>query len=508
MRAKNIGKNSFISVFSQILIIVAGFFSQRIINLRLGSELVGLNGVISNVINVFSVTELGLSTAIVFHLYRALAEGDEKHIAELMNLYRKAYLAVAGAITMLGMGFLPFVHLFLKENHFTLAYVRLIYVLWLIRTICGYLLSYKRSIIIADQKEYISSLAVMIMNIFNYLSVIVIVLLTDNYVLALTCNILFEVLVNAWVILYADRTYPFLKTYRKLALDKGLVKSVFGDVKNLFVTRIAQRLLISTDNLIMSSFINLGIVGFYSNYCLITQSLVNILRALANALQPTVGNVIVDEDSERDQDLLQVLSFIFFYLAAIVTSGVAAMSSIFVGDVWLEPDFLLPDVTVFFCALACMMNVMIIPIEMFVNVTGLFQFDKKVAVAGSVANLVVSLALVKPFGINGVLAGTMVAYLILFVGKAVGFYRLRLKRSAWGYVARMGGYGMLAVLEAALSCYFVGIIYTRWHFALFLLAALISAGLPAGLNLLLFCKSSLFQKMTGMLKQYARNSRK
>ena len=115
MRAKNIGKNSFVSVFAQALIILAGFFSQRVINLKLGTELVGLNGVASNVIAIFSVTELGLSTAIVFHLYRAMAEGAEKKQAALMNLYRRAYYAVAGAIAILGFSFLPFVHLFLRE---------------------------------------------------------------------------------------------------------------------------------------------------------------------------------------------------------------------------------------------------------------------------------------------------------------------------------------------------------------------------------------------------------
>ena len=59
--------------------------------ITMGAELVGMNGVISNVINILSVTELGISTAIVYHLYGALARKDEHEIASLMNLYRKAY---------------------------------------------------------------------------------------------------------------------------------------------------------------------------------------------------------------------------------------------------------------------------------------------------------------------------------------------------------------------------------------------------------------------------------
>ena len=310
MRAKNIGKNSFFSVFSQALIILAGFFSQRVINLKLGAELVGLNGVISNVIAVFSVTELGMSTAIVFHLYRALAEGKEEKIAALMNLYRRAYQIVAGVITLLGLGFLPFLQYFLRENHFSLAYVRMIYALWLIKTVLGYLLSYKRSIVIADQREYVASLATLMISLFHYCSVIVIASLWGKFEWALVFSIGFEALVNLGLIAYVNAKYPFLRHYRRRRLDPGIKESVFHDVKNLFVTRIAQKLLGCTDNLILSSFISLGIVGLYSNYCLITQSLINVMQALSGALQPTVGNLLVEGDRERDRDLLQVFTFV------------------------------------------------------------------------------------------------------------------------------------------------------------------------------------------------------
>ncbi|MBP5282892.1 MAG: hypothetical protein J6Z22_10390, partial [Lachnospiraceae bacterium] len=436
MRAKNIGKNSFFSIFTQVLIILAGFFSQRIINIRLGTELAGLNGVVSNVIAVFSVTELGLSTAIVFHLYRALAQKNEKKIASLMNLYRKAYVAVAGVIALLGLCFLPFVHLFMKENHFEISYIRIIYALWLIKTILGYLLSYKRSIVIADQKEYVASLTTMMISILHYLSIIVIVLCFNNYVWALSLSILFECMINLGLMVYVDKAYPFLKTYRKLPVDKELIRSIVHDIKNLFVTRIAQKLLTCTDNLIMSSFINLAIVGYYSNYCLITQSLINILQALSNALQPTVGNLIVEGKKERDQGLLNVFTYVFFFLSAIVLCGVAGVASLFVGEIWLGRDFLLPANTVFFCAVNTMMYVMVLPISVFVSASGLFQFEKKVAMASAIANLVISLALVKHLGIIGVLTGTLVAYLILLIGKTAGFHGLYLNKSMWPYLIR------------------------------------------------------------------------
>ena len=502
MAAKNIGKNSFFSIFTQILIILAGFFCQRVINVRLGTELVGLNGVVSNVIAVFSVTELGLSTAIVFHLYRALAEKNEKKIASLMNLYRKAYMAVAAVIALLGMAFLPFVHLFMKENHFEVSYIRLVYALWLIKTIFGYLLSYKRSLVIADQKEYVASLTAMMISILHYLSIIVIVLCFNNYVWALCLSIIFEGMINLGLMAYVDKTYPFLKTYRRLRVDQGLVSSVFADLKNLFVTRIAQKLLTCTDNLIMSSFINLTIVGFYSNYCLITQSLINVLQALSNALQPTVGSLIVEGKRERDQELLNVLTYVFFFLSAIVLCGVTGMASLFVGRIWLGEEYLLPQPTVFFCGINTMMYVMVLPISVFVSVSGLFQYEKKVAMTAAITNLVLSLALVKPLGINGVLFGTFAAYVILLVGKTIGFHGLYLKKSMAGYLIKVTAYLILAAFEAICCCMLVGKICGEFSLISFLLAGVVCVAIPAGCNVLIFFKGKTFGDMWTFLQKY------
>ena len=81
MKIKSLFKNSFFSLLSQLVLLLFGFLSQRAMNLYIGTELVGMNGVISNVIAMLSVTELGISTAIVYHLYSAIVHQDDKEIA-------------------------------------------------------------------------------------------------------------------------------------------------------------------------------------------------------------------------------------------------------------------------------------------------------------------------------------------------------------------------------------------------------------------------------------------
>ena len=149
MRLKKLMKNGFFSLLSQMVLLFFGFFSQRAMTLYMGKELVGMNGVVSNVIAILSVSELGISTAIIYHLYSVLAVKDKKGISALMNLYRRAYQIFALMISVLGLLLLPFIHLFMKDNSYSVSYVRVLYLLWLFRTMISYPLSYKKSLLIA-----------------------------------------------------------------------------------------------------------------------------------------------------------------------------------------------------------------------------------------------------------------------------------------------------------------------------------------------------------------------
>ena len=143
MKIKSLFRNSFFSLLSQLVLLLFGFLSQRAMNLYMGTELVGMNGVISNVISMLSVTELGVSTAIVYHLYSALVSRDERQIAALMNLYRKAYYVFAAVLTVLGLALIPVVHLFMTNKSYSVGYgcfVQFCHICFLIKNHCSLLI--------------------------------------------------------------------------------------------------------------------------------------------------------------------------------------------------------------------------------------------------------------------------------------------------------------------------------------------------------------------------------
>ena len=505
MQVDKIFKNSFFSVLSQIVLIIVGFFSQRVMNLRVGQELVGLNSVISNIIALLSVSELGIATAVVYHLYGALENNDEEQIASLMNLYRRAYFIFALFITTAGLLLLPFIHLFLKENSFALSYVRLVYLLWLIRTVLSYLLSYRRSILIADQREYIVSITLLAANVMNYGSIILILELSQDYVIALSINILVEAVSNIWLSRYVDRKYPFLKRLRKKASEKSLILRVFHDIKNIFVTRLSNKLLNSTTSLIISSFISVSITGLYSNYTLITQSVINVMNALSNAIQPSVGHMFIAGDKEKDYRALRKLSFLFFFVTAVVGSCLYSLITPFVTDIWLTDQYRLDTAIVLFCVMSCCLLILGLPLALIMNVSGLFEKERNLSILTAVVNLLLALLLIKPLGIVGVLIGSCSAYALQLLFRTYYFFRYYLKESPVRYFTDMILYILLITAEIAGTAYISSLIYQRGSFARFILILLLCAILPCLCNLLFYLRDerliSLFHTVRGLKKR-------
>lgn len=497
MRIKNIFRNSFFSMLSQVTLLVFGFFSQRAMNLYMGRELVGMNGVISNVIAMLSVTELGVCTAIVYHLYGAIAGNRDKEIASLMNLYRRAYHIFAVVITALGLLVLPFIHMFMKNNVYSVTYIRILYVLWLLRTVLSYLLSYKKSLLIAAQKEYVVSIAALCMNVLNYSAIIFIVTYTGRYLLALALNIIVDSVLNICLSLYVDRKYPYLKAMRKEKTGKYVMEKVVKDLKNIFVSRLSQKILTCTDNLIISGFISVGVVGLYSNYCLITQNVSNILIILSGTIQPTVGDLFTEKDHDKEYHVLRQITFVFFLLVAVAASGTCSLITPFVTDFWLGKAYELERGTVLLCIAVCVIQGIGLPLMMVMGVTGLFSRERNLSIITAVVNLAVSLALVKPFGAAGVLLGTCLAYGIQIVYRLFVFFGEYVERG-WGrYAGDLLEYIVLILLEAAGVHKLIQAVYIQGNIPSFLLSIILCCAVPMIINLFLYRKSG---RLKGVLE--------
>ena len=148
-------KNLLFAFLSQGVTVLLSFMLRTEMLRSLGILPASLNSLFTDVISTLSLAELGVGSAIVYNLYKPLAEGDEKKICQLMYLYKKAYMTIAAVTMAVGLALVPIIHLLIEKVDVPLGYLRIVYVLFVFQNSVSYLLSYKISLVQADQKQYV-----------------------------------------------------------------------------------------------------------------------------------------------------------------------------------------------------------------------------------------------------------------------------------------------------------------------------------------------------------------
>ena len=90
--------SSSVSMAAQVLYLLINFILRRFFIRYFGVEILGINGVLLDVLNTLSLADLGVQSAIVFRLYEPLAKQKESEVNEIITLFRKVYWLIGGFI--------------------------------------------------------------------------------------------------------------------------------------------------------------------------------------------------------------------------------------------------------------------------------------------------------------------------------------------------------------------------------------------------------------------------
>ena len=131
---------------------ILGFICRMVFVKCLPAEYLGINGLFTNILSMLSLAELGIGTAIVYALYKPLAENNEEKIASLMQFYGKAYRVIGCVVGVVGLALLPFLHSLIGETPGIKENIYLIYAVYLFNTCLTYFFSYRASLLTAAKE--------------------------------------------------------------------------------------------------------------------------------------------------------------------------------------------------------------------------------------------------------------------------------------------------------------------------------------------------------------------
>ncbi len=460
--------------------------------MTLGIEMQGVNGTLTSIVTMLSLAELGIGTAIICNLYKPLEEGNRPKIIALMQFYGKAYRFIAIAVFILGLCVAPFLGNLIEEDISNL-YLTQVFLLFLADVVISYLFAYKRSIITADQKNYLITIAhlvaVVLMNVFQ----IAILILTQNFILYLLFKIAFRLLENLWITWIANHRYPYILTKEKIKIDQETKENIIGNTKALGLHYIGNYLINGTDMLIITKFLGLAVSGIYSNYLIITTVLRELLGQFSIGITAGFGNLLACGEKDGLYRVFNHAFFVAFVMANFTAISLFCLFNPFI-ILWLGPDMLLNWYVVLIIVANYYIVVLSEPIGALRASAGLFRPDRYLHLFLAALNIVVSVGLVQVIGIFGVFLGTLLCLIIKEVSVLPYIvYSQIFKKKTWQYQKKLCFYGIITFILGACTYFLCGFVSLSGPYMNFIVRAFICLIVPNGIVALLFCRTAEFK---------------
>ena len=507
-RKVNSVKGMTTAVTSNLIRIVTQFLFRSIFIRFLGIEFLGVNSAVSGILNLLSVAELGINSAITFNLYKPVAEGDIQKVNSIIKLFKKFYIFVAMAILILGLCLLPFLKYWVADSSSINVKLYYVYILSLISTVATYFCSYRNVLFTAYQQQYKANLINLILTVLTTIFHIISILIFKNYyayLIAQFCSSIFSTLT---IYVYTKKTYPNVNVKNAQQLDSETKKDVYNNIKGMFYHRISYSISQCADSLVISSFVGATILGIYSNYSIFTTSIISTFSLALNSLAGSIGNLVAEENTEKTYSIYKILKLLFFWGAGFCSIALfvllnpaielwAVIGKWSTDHVWTFDTFTIFIIVLNFYILASRSIT-----GSFREAIGNFHKDRVKGVIEALINIVVSIIMVRVCGIAGVLIGTIVSCLFTsFWVDPYMLYKYQLKKPLIKHFKDILFY-TIVVFMAGVVTYYTCLFIPDGTILNFFLKCIVCLFIPNIVMLICFFNTKEFKMTINIIKNF------
>lgn len=404
-RVKNSKRNILWGFVGRIITVLLPFVLRTAMIYTIGEEYLGLSSLFTSMLSMLSLAELGLGSAMVFYMYKPLAEGRKEEICALLKLYRNLYRGIGGVILIIGLALIPFLDFFIKGTYPSDINLVLLYIIYLLDTVISYtLFSYRQSLLIVHQRNDVVFKIQLVVNIGLYVFQILFLLVFKNYYYFIILKPIFTILNNIMIKVSTTRLYPEYKCLGIVSKEK--IKEISRKVRALAGHKIGTTVITSADSIVISAFLGLPMVARYGNYYTIIAAIISIMGMLINSLLAGIGNGLVVESKEANYALFNNLNYILMWIVSWCTICFLCLfqpfMTIWVGEAMLLPISSVILFTMYYYSWQCRVCVVL-----FKDAAGQWNADFWKPYVSAILNLIVNIGLVKAIGFNGVLISTI-----------------------------------------------------------------------------------------------------
>ncbi|MBR0465874.1 MAG: oligosaccharide flippase family protein [Clostridia bacterium] len=410
-RTTKTARNSAVGLFCTILSSLLSFVLRALFIRLLGLEYAGVNTLFTDILNILNLADLGFNNAILFRLYKSIADGDDEKTEILLSTYRKICYVVSAIIAVAGLALIPFLSHFVKEAPTFSEPLWSLYIIVLATSVANHLLGYKNTLLIAKQDRYISTV-IQYISIFlrNGLQILVLAVFKNIY-LYLLVSLFTAVLQGLVSGIVSVKRYK-LSWFTKKKLPKSEVKELTKDVGALSVYKVCRTLDATVDTFLISKFISVATTAIYGSINMLLSAMNELLGTFNDGMIASVGDLNASEDKSHVSSVFYQ-SFHFTYLIyGIITATFVPFISPF-SQWWIGNT--LDEKCIYIMLINFMMYGFGLNVATFRNSMGIFTKGWIRPAVTAVLNLLFSLLLVNYVGLIGTLLGTLIARTLTLV---------------------------------------------------------------------------------------------
>ena len=436
--------NSIVALLTHICQILLGFVIRKIFIKYLGVTYLGYNSVFANILQMLNLADMGIGVAITSFLYKPLAENDTQRVAAILDIYKRLYHVIGFVVLVVGMIVSLFLNILIPDADCGIWYLRLLFYINLIGTVSTYFLAYKRTLLIADQKSYLTNIVDTVISLGISVSQIILLILVPNYIIYLSLNIAKNIISNVIVSIRVNKDYTYIKEEINSNLVCEYKPQIVQYIKDVFVSRIGAVVYYSTDNVILSVIKGSLLTGFLSNYTMITGQLNTVVTQVLSSVQATFGNYISTTD---DKCAKMKMTDNYFCVNFCIGNFCMICFSLLVQPfvkMFFRENMLMAFSTALWLGINLMLTFLIqLPSQVFI-IYKLFRYDRPIIIVSAILNIIISVTLVNIVGINGVLIGTFVTSLIYLFSRFYIISKYVYEVEYCYYIKKIGIYGIIS----------------------------------------------------------------
>ncbi len=495
-RTDNAIRNSIFGLLYKVQSVLLPFLIRTVMIYIMGSEYVGLGSLFTSILSFLSLAELGVGSALVFSMYKPIAQDDDDTVCALLGLYRTIYRVIGCVILGAGLILMPFLNHLVSDGYPADLNIYILYGVYLFNTVASYLMfGYQQSLLTAFQRSDIISKRSMILQIMQNVIQFTVLLLTRNYYLYIIFLPIFTVVTNVANAIVVKKLFPKYTCRGKVSpeLKKSIRKKVFA----LIGTKANSKVMHASGNIVLSTFLGLSVVGYYGNYFYIMDSIIGIMTVIYSSLTAGLGNSLETETKEKNYGDFKVLTFLNMWMVTFCSASFLCLYQPFM-DLWVGQEAMFGFDTVILFVIYFFVYQMRRIVLTYKDAGGIWWEDRVRPYVMMVINLAISLSLVHFIGVNAVILAGIVSMLVSVPWENATIFRHLFVRSARTYYWEQLRYVSMAVLICVITHFSCCFLPLGW-LGLFIRAC-ICVALPNALFLLMTYKMPEFQKSVAILK--------